>query len=101
MPHWIAGADLTYRHAVSNTAKLFVNANYNGQWGGQQELVPPRFDLTTQQNLNLRAGLEYGKITISGFANNITNESYVLYYSTTTRRYNQPRTYGVQLHVGW
>jgi hypothetical protein len=77
---------------VSNTAKLFVNANYNGQWGGQQELVPPRFDLTTQQNLNLRAGLEYGKITISGFANNITNESYVLYYSTTTRRYNQPRT---------
>lgn len=101
VPHWIAGADLTYRHAVSNTAKLFVNANYNGQWGGQQELVPPRFDLTTQQNLNLRAGLEYGKITISGFANNITNESYVLYYSTTTRRYNQPRTYGVQLHVGW
>jgi iron complex outermembrane receptor protein len=39
-PHWIASANLNYRHPFVGNSTLFGNAHYAGRWGGFQEIAP-------------------------------------------------------------
>jgi iron complex outermembrane receptor protein len=100
-PEWIAGFDIHYNHRVTEAVDGFFHIDYNGHWGGQQELVPPLFALKDLQIVNARIGAKFNGYEIAYFANNIFDSVEVIYQSTTAKRYNQPFTSGIQLVKRW
>ena len=100
-PDWTAGLDLHYTYRITDTVDGFMHVDYNGHWGGQQELVPPLFPIKDLQIVNARIGAKFKGYEIAYFANNVFDSVEVIYQSTTARRYNQPFTSGVQLIKRW
>ncbi|MDI3258611.1 MAG: TonB-dependent receptor [Sinobacteraceae bacterium] len=106
-PHWIAAANLNYRHAFIGDTRLFGNAHYAGRWGGVQEIAPlaagaPIPPLDDYQLLDLRAGVEWRKLSVAAFVNNAGNRVYIVYQDlATTRRLSMPRLYGFELGYRW
>lgn len=74
------------------------------QFGGVQEVaqVPPLHDYVI---LDGRLGFEKGPVEVAAFAENLFDESYIVFDAITptgfTTRFNIPRTYGLQVRYTW
>ena len=105
IPRWIFAVDMSLRRELSDSVALFANVNYNGQRGGVHDLVapntPPPFDMDRIDVLNARLALQMGKVELSVFSTNLTDETFDIFRGASARRLNQPRNYGAQLMVRW
>lgn len=99
VPDWLASANLDLRYPVASGVSLTGNVLVTGQWGGKQELAATAVDLDDYQIVNLRLGVEFGKFSITGFVNNLTNRVYYLSQTPTINRYSSPRLFGVEGRV--
>jgi iron complex outermembrane receptor protein len=105
IPDWIASAELYYTHPFVAGTEVFGNFQYNGQWGGVQELIATSTPVEDRQLFNLRGGVripnEWGSLELSAFVNNATDEVFTIFDGGTTRRISQRRTYGVAARLRW
>jgi len=103
-PKFTETFNVNYQHPLPRDASLFVNIQGSGRQGGVQEVAqtPPLFDYLL---LNGRIGIDWRRYEVSVFANNLGQENYLVFDAPSAtndvRRYNLPRTYGVQLRVAW
>lgn len=96
VPDWLASANLNLRYPVSSDVALTGNILVSGQWGGKQELTATSVDLDDYVLVNLRAGVEFGDLSISAFANNLFDKIYYVAQAPTINRYSQPRVIGLE-----
>ncbi len=101
VPDWLASANLNLRYPLANGVALTSNVLVSGQWGGKQELTATSVDLDDYVLVNLRVGVEFRKINISVFANNLFNEFYYVAQAPTINRYSQPRVIGVEGRISF
>ncbi|KTE40379.1 MULTISPECIES: TonB-dependent receptor [Sphingopyxis] len=96
VPDWLASANLNLRYPVAKDVALTSNVLVSGQWGGKQELTATSVDLDDYVLVNLRVGVQFGKVNISAFANNLFDKLYYVAQAPTINRYSQPRVIGVE-----
>lgn len=101
VPEWLSSVNLNFRHDFIGQSKFVANLLYSVQFGGVQELRANTVKLDDFDLLNLRVGVEIGRVTVSLFSNNITNQVYRVAYDTTIQRYSQPRTSGIELRASF
>lgn len=101
VPDWLGSASFNYLMPISDRSELFGNVLYTAQWGGVQELRANSVKLDDFQLVNLRAGVRFGHVSMTAFANNVFDQVYVVARDTTVRRYSQPRVAGVELGYRW
>lgn len=101
VPDWLASANLNLRYPVTNDVSLTSNVLVSGQWGGKQELTATSVDLDNYVLVNLRVGVEFGKFSLSAFANNLFDKIYFVAQAPTINRYSQPRVIGVEGRVSF
>ena len=53
-------------------------------------------DLDDYVLVNFRLGLEFGKVSLTAFANNVFDQVYFVAQAPTINRYNQPRVIGLE-----
>ncbi|MBS0334544.1 MAG: TonB-dependent receptor [Proteobacteria bacterium] len=100
LPHYLTSANINYSHPTPYDTTSFVNLVYSGRFGGVQEIAQtPK--LHQYQLFNTRLGVRKGKVELSAFANNLFNTTYITFEAVSARRWNEPRTYGVQLIYKW
>ena len=103
-PDYTATFNLNYRHAIGSDMTGFVNLKGNGRWGGVQEVaqIPTLNDFVLVDG---RIGIERGPVELALYAENLLDESYIVFDAvtavTSTSRFNLPRSYGVQLRYTW
>lgn len=108
VPNWIASAAFNLRAPVTTQANLFLNANYQGAWGGLNELAPAgtplrqpaaqgpyQSPIDTISLLDLRLGVEFDNLTVALYANNALQYRYVVYELISTQRLNPRRLIGI------
>ncbi|MGH6985389.1 MAG: TonB-dependent receptor [Caulobacteraceae bacterium] len=113
-PHWTASATVDYRHVLSEEVTGFFHLQYRGQWGGAQDTVTatlPYFELSTENIFDLRAGLDFKRFEAALVIQNLTNQNFRILQNVqrsaaggvvlTTARWNEPRTFGVDLTYRW
>ncbi len=96
VPDWLASANLNLRHPVSTGITLTGNILVNSQWGGKQELTATSVDLDDYTLVNLRAGAEFGDVSVTAFATNLFDKVYFVAQAPSINRYSQPRVIGVE-----
>ncbi len=101
VPDWLASANLNLRYPVTNDVALTSNVLFSGQWGGKQELTATSVDLDDYVLVNLRVGVEFGKVSVSAFANNLFDKVYFVAQAPTINRYSQPRVIGVEGRISF
>lgn len=114
VPDWVASASMNYRVPVGRGTSIFFNANYQGAFGGVNELVPAgtpfrqpasagpyQSPIDTVSLLDLRAGVTIGKLEVALYARNALNYNYIVYETQTTQRPNAPRLIGLQVRKSW
>lgn len=103
-PKWTETFNINYRHPITDDIGGVFNINGSGRQGGVQEANQQVF-LHDYGMFNLRAGVNWKRYELTGYVNNAGNKSYIVYHAPTktgdVRRYNQPRTWGVQLRAEW
>lgn len=109
IPHWTASTNLDYAHPLTDDADGFFHLAYHGQWGGGQDTVTqaiPFNELSIVNNFDLRTGVDYKQYELAFFVQNLTNEQVALLKFQSAgiplaTRYNEPRTFGVNLIYRW
>ncbi len=109
IPHWTAASNLDYAHPLTDESDAFFHLAYHGQWGGGQDTVTqaiPFNELSIVNNFDLRTGVDYKQFELAFFVQNLTNEQVALLKFQSggiplATRYNEPRTYGVNLVYRW
>ena len=101
VPDWLASANLNLRYPVASEVTLTGNILFNAQWGGKQELTATSVDLDDYQLVNLRGGVEFGKLRVTAFANNLFDQVYFVAQAPTINRYSQPRVIGLEVGYRW
>ena len=101
VPDWLASANLNLRYPVAKDVSLTSNVLVSGQWGGKQELTATSVDLDDYVLVNLRVGVDFGKISVSAFANNLFDKVYFVAQAPTINRYSQPRVIGVEGRISF
>jgi len=101
VPDWLASANLNLRYPVTKDVALTSNVLVSGQWGGKQELTATSVDLDDYVLVNLRVGVDFGKISVSAFANNLFDKVYFVAQAPTINRYSQPRVVGVEGRISF
>ncbi|HET6971154.1 MAG TPA: TonB-dependent receptor [Phenylobacterium sp.] len=103
-PNWTETFSITYRHDLTDALSGFLNVNGSGRQGGVQEVNQTTL-LHDYAMFNVRAGLDWRRYELTGFVNNAGQKSYIVFAAPTAtgdvRRYNLPRTWGVQLRYSW
>lgn len=99
-PYWTGNINLNYRRPLVAGVDGFMNFKGNMRAGGVQEIKQTP-ELHDYQNFDLRLGATKDRWEAAVYANNLANESYIVFDSTTVRRWNFPRTYGAQLRYSW
>jgi iron complex outermembrane receptor protein len=103
-PKWTQTFNINYRHPITDTVEGTFNINGNARQGGVQEANQTTL-LHDYVLFNLRAGVRWDRYELTGYVNNAGQESYLVFHAPTAtgdvRRYNQPRTWGVQLRATW
>jgi outer membrane receptor protein involved in Fe transport len=92
--------EVNFRRPVVGDAEGFLNLSYSGQTGGFQE-IDSALELDDRDLLDARLGVTFERVELSAYANNVTDESYVVFRSATQVRYSDPRRYGVQVRYRW
>ncbi len=101
VPDWLASANLNLRYPVTDDVALTGNMLVSGQWGGKQELTATSVDLDDYVLVNLRVGVEFGKVSLTAFANNLFDELYYVAQAPTINRYSQPRVIGIEGRIAF
>jgi len=109
IPKWTASANVNYRHALSDTIDGFVNVNYQEQMGGVQDTITaatPAIPLKDIDLVNLRAGVDIGKVQAAVFVQNVFDRQFALLQLQgggfpLLNRFSTPRTTGVNLIYRW
>ena len=101
VPDWLASANLNLRYPVTGDVALTSNVLVSGQWGGKQELTATSVDLDNYVLVNLRIGVDFGKVNVSAFANNLFDKLYYVAQAPTINRYSQPRVIGVEGRISF
>ncbi|MCA6304193.1 MAG: TonB-dependent receptor, partial [Phenylobacterium sp.] len=99
-PDWTRALEVNFRRPVVGDAEGFLNLSYSGQTGGFQE-IDSALELDDRDLLDARVGVAFERVELSAYANNVTDESYVVFRSATQVRYSDPRRYGVQVRYRW
>ncbi len=99
-PDWTGSFNLNYRRPVVEGVDGFINLKGNMRAGGVQEIAQTP-DLHDYQIFDLRLGANIGQWEVAAYMNNFANESYIVFDSTTVRRWNFPQTYGAQVRYSW
>lgn len=109
IPGWTQSASLDYRHRLTPAVQGFIHITYNGQSGGGQDTVTsaaPYIAMPRIDTVSLRAGIDYRKLELAVFVQNLTDQTVRLLTFQTSGisyayRYNQPRTIGLNatLHL--
>jgi iron complex outermembrane receptor protein len=99
-PDWTRALEVNFRRPVVGDAEGFLNLSYSGQTGGFQE-IDSALELDDRDLLDARVGVTFERVELSAYANNVTDESYVVFRSATQVRYSDPRRYGVQVRYRW
>jgi iron complex outermembrane receptor protein len=99
-PRWIRAAEVNYRRPIFGDVQGFANLSYSGQSGGFQEIDSP-LELDDRDLLDARVGVNFDRVEIAAYANNLGQESFVVFGSATQARYNDPRKFGVQVRYRW
>ncbi len=101
--------DMNYRHLISGDWHGFVNARYVSEYGGRQEIntdipiaftTPQQFRFATLKDhelVDLRIGVNTQMSEIALYADNATDERYVIFETSATNRLNAKRRIGVQV----
>ena len=100
-PNWTAGGNLDYRRPLGGELEVFGNLNYAAQWGGVQEVIAPIFRLQDREIVDLRTGVEFGSWQAAAYARNLTDETYYLVRATSSKRWAERRSIGLQLRYSW
>ena len=110
LPDYTASGALNYAHALTAAVDGFLNVTWNGQWGGGQDTVTaasPFLPLYDYNLFSLRTGVNWHGAQLAFFVQNLTDEMFPvlqLQYAAgvpLSYRYNQPRTFGVNLNYKW
>lgn len=103
-PKWTETFSVNYRHPITDAVNGYVNINGSARQGGVQEAKQTPL-LEDYALFNVRGGLEWGNYQLTAYMNNAGQESYIVFSAPTAtgdvRRYNLPRTWGVQLRYEW
>ncbi len=99
-PDWTFNAGLNYVAPITSRTDGFVNLQYFSRRGGVQEIsqVPPLVDF---YRINYRAGLRREGMELALFIDNLTDERYSIFSTSTLQRTNYPRSWGVQFSKRW
>ena len=108
-PDLTTSVTFNYVHPIVDRTDAFINVVYNGQAGGVQDTVTsvvPFDRLSSQSDVSLRTGFDYKTIQVAFFVQNLTNETVALLKleslgALVDERFNEPRTYGVDLLYKW
>jgi len=100
LPKWLASADLTYSHPLPSGVSVFANLLYSARWGGVQEVAQTP-ELHDYQLVNGRIGIRRDPIEFDVFGRNLANTTYLQFEAAASRRWSEPRTYGVELTYRW
>ena len=108
-PTWTDSVSLNYQRQIVGNVDGFFNLTYNSQTGGVQDTVTstaPEIGLSSYSNLSIRTGIKWNRVEAAIFAQNLANDSIQLLKFQQTgityaTRYNQPRTFGVNLIYRW
>ena len=57
--------------------------------------------LDDYQLVNVRLGVDFGRVMVAAFANNIFDDVYLVAENSTILRYSQPRLTGIELSYRW
>ena len=110
LPDYTASGTLNYARRLTSKLDGFGNLTWSGQWGGGQDTVTASAPLVSLYDFNLvslRAGVNMGRAQLAFFVKNLTDEMFPalqLQFAAgvpLSYRYNQPRTYGVDLSYRW
>jgi hypothetical protein len=104
-PKWTETFSLTYRHDLTDNLSGYFNINGSGRQGGVQEANQTTL-LHDFVLFNLRAGVRWKTAyEFTGYVNNAGQESYLVFHAPSAtgdvRRYNLPRTWGLQARYTW
>lgn len=103
-PKWTETFNVNYRHPITENVEGFVNINGSGRQGGVQEANQTTL-LHDYGIFNLRGGVTWDRYELTGYVNNAGQKSYLVFHAPTNagdvRRYNLPRTWGLQLRATW
>lgn len=103
-PKWTQTFNVNYRREISDDLSGYVNLNGNARQGGVQEANQTTL-LHDYVLFNVRAGVTWKAYDLTGFVNNAGQENYLVFHAPSAtgdvRRYNLPRTWGVQLRYTW
>jgi len=97
VPEWLGSATLNYRRPIGPDSEAFANFVYTAQTGGVQELSATTAPLDDFGLINLRLGARFGKVSVTAFARNLTDEVHFVARAPTINRYSQPRLTGIEL----
>ncbi|MFN9847217.1 MAG: TonB-dependent receptor [Alphaproteobacteria bacterium] len=101
--------DMNYVHPIGGGWSGFGNVRYASEYGGRQEInpdipipftTPQRFtfaELRDHQLVDIRVGVRTATTEVAFYADNATDERYIVFETSTTNRLNAPRRVGVQL----
>lgn len=104
-PTWTETYSVNYRHDLAENVSAFINVNGSGRQGGVQEANQTTLLHDYTGLFNVRAGVSWPSWDLTGFVNNAGQESYLVFHAPTAtgdvRRYNLPRTWGLQARYSW
>ncbi len=109
IPEWTTSATLDYRHRLAGEVDGFLHVVYNTQSGGGQDTVTtaiPYVPMSSIGDVSLRTGIDYRKLELAVFIQNLTDQTVQLLKLQTggvpyANRYNEPLTVGVNLKYRW
>jgi iron complex outermembrane receptor protein len=103
-PKWTETFTVNYRRDLAEDLSGYINVNGSARQGGVQEANQTTL-LHDYVLFNVRAGVTWKQYDLTGFVNNAGQESYLVFHAPSAtgdvRRYNLPRTWGVQLRYAW
>jgi len=103
-PKWTQTFNVNYRRDITEGVTGYINVNGNARQGGVQEANQTTL-LHDFVLFNVRAGVSWRQYDLTGFVNNAGQENYLVFHAPSptgdVRRYNLPRTWGVQLRYTW
>ena len=109
IPVWTDSLTVDYTHPLTSDLTGFAHVVLNSQQGGGQDTVTsnaPYVPMDRINDLSLRTGVDYKKLEVAVFAQNMLNETVELLKLESagiplTVRYNEPRTFGANLIYRW
>jgi iron complex outermembrane recepter protein len=95
LPEWTATLNFNHRQPLANGLSGFVNVRWAGEWGGVQEIEQTP-DLVDHQLVNGRIGIAGENWELAAYSDNVFDRNYLVFIGPSARRFNTPRTYGLQ-----